>query len=289
MRQGPHMRRACVLGALLLAMLAGACSQSPRPAPQTAVVGAAAPQVAAPAATAPPSQNWAPGERTVAAAQRALAQLGYNVGKADGVCGPATRRAILAFQKDHALAQDGRLSPALTGLLNTLAAQLPKTGATAAAAGDTVLYGDGSSEIVDGDRVVPWDQDGGRVLVAIRPSTAGWPPAARAGLDWATSHALDVAGGPPIAWSSTGVDRHFAIYATSALSAREAALAGEAAPSCRHFELRGDGAQMRYPGLACRDANGDWYFPRSRIWLAHPATGLGSQTVSGGNTVAPQQ
>ena len=115
--------------------------------------------------------------------------------------------------------------------------------------------------------------------MAIRPSTVGWPPAARAGLDWAITHALDVAGSAPLAWSSTGVDQHFEIHATAALLPRETALAGPLAPSCRHFELHGD--QRHYPGLACRDANGEWYFLHSRIRLAHPARRLGSQTESG--------
>jgi len=40
--------------------------------------------------------------------------------------GPATRRAILVFQKDRGLAEDGRLTQALVKLLNSLVAQLPK-------------------------------------------------------------------------------------------------------------------------------------------------------------------
>jgi hypothetical protein len=159
-------------------------------------------------------------------------------------------------------------------MLNTFLAQA-KINTTTLAAGDTVIFGDESTEIASGERVVRWEQEGRRRLVAIRPSTAGWPPAARAGLDWATTHALDVAG-PPVQWSSTGVDQHFEIYATATLSPRETALAGT--QSCRHFELRADGAQKHYPGIACRDAKGDWYLPHSRIRLARPATGLESQT-----------
>ena len=219
-------------------------------------------------------------ERGIAAAQRALMQLGYNVGKPDGVIGPATRRAILAFQKDHGLVEDGRLTLTLAGMLNTLVAQIPKINATTVAAGDMVIYGDGSSETAGGERIVPWDQEGRHVVVAIRPSTAGWPQAARAGLDWAVTHALDIAGGAEISWSSTGVDQHFEIVATQALSPRETALAGGAAPSCRHFELRADGPQKHYPGLACPDAKGGWYLPHSRIRLARPATGLGTAAAT---------
>jgi hypothetical protein len=126
---------------------------------------------------------------------------------------------------------------------------------------------------------VPWEQESKGGLVAIRPSTAGWPPAARAGLDWATSHALEVAGGPLIPWSSTGVEQHFEIYATRILSSREAALAGDLGQSCRHFELRG--AVRHYPGIACRNEYGESYFLHSRIRLAHPARILGSQETSG--------
>ncbi|HSS13074.1 MAG TPA: peptidoglycan-binding domain-containing protein, partial [Rhizomicrobium sp.] len=237
--------------------------------------------ISSPPASLAPEPDQVSDERAIAAVQRALGQLGDTVGAADGVMGPATRRAILAFQKDHGLAEDGRLTLALANLLSNLAAQLPKTNTITVAAGDVLLFGDGSKEIAKAERVVAWDMEGAGGLVAIRPSTAGWPPAARAGLDWATSHALDVAGGPPIAWSSTGVDQHFEIQATPVLSARETALAGAIAQSCRHFELRG--AQGHYPGIACRDANGEWYFLHSRIRLAHPARRLGSQTGAAAN------
>ena len=260
-------------GSLLAAFLLFSCSQPAKQEPQIA----APPQTASPSTPEPsvPEQNQMAEPRTVMAVQRALAQLGYPVGSADGVVGPATRRAILAFQKDRGLVEDGRLSPALVALLNKLAAEPPKVNTTAVAAGDILLFGDGSREVAKKERVVAWEQESNGGLVAIRPSTAGWPPAARAGLDWAISHALDAAG--PIAWSSTGVEQHFEIQAT-AISPREAAMSGNAAQSCRHFELRG--AERRYPGLVCRDANGEWYFFNSRIRLAHPARKLGPQTDS---------
>jgi len=260
---------------LSLALFASACSHpapqlaQPSTSPPPAVTQASVPAVAR--AEPEPIND----ERAVAAAQRALLQLGYNAGKADGIMGAATRRAIFAFQKDHSLAEDGRLTPALIAMLNTLAAQMPRTNATLVAAGDMMIFGDGVIETVSSEHTVPWDEEGGHNLVAIRPSTAGWPQAARAGLDWATTHALDVAGAPAVQWSSTGVDQHFDIYVSPALSPREAALAGKTASSCRHFELRGDGPQKRYPGVACRDAKGSWYLPHTRIRLARPATGLG--------------
>jgi peptidoglycan hydrolase-like protein with peptidoglycan-binding domain len=275
--RGGRLSGLAVLASVVL--LVASCSQPAKPLPQ--IVTAAPPPVAAPVPAPTPDQDLVTDERAIAAAQRALTQLGYNAGKPDGVTGPATRRAILVFQKDHALAEDGRLTFTLANMLNTLLAQLPKVNATTVAAGDTVIFGDGSVEIARGERAVTWEQDGSRGIVAIRPSTAGWPPAARAGLEWATTHALDVGGsGPPVQWASTGVDQHFEIYISTTLSPRETALAGNAAQSCHHFELRADGPQKRYPGIACRDAKGDWYLPHTRIRLAHPATGLGAQTAS---------
>ena len=277
MTSGCRFLGRCALAGFL-ALLAGCCSQSAKQAPQSRTVPPARVGVAPAPVPLMPNQELVTDERGIAAAQRALMQLGYNIGKADGVGGPATRRAILAFQKDHALAEDGRLTLAFAKVLNTFLVRASKVNATTLAAGDAVIFNDGSAEIASGERVVSWEQEGGRSLVAIRPSTAGWPPAARAGLDWATTHALDVAGAPPVQWSSTGVDQHFEIYATAALSPRETALAGT--QSCRHFELRADGPQKHYPGIACRDSKGDWYLPHSRIQLARPATELGSQTGS---------
>src|SRR5258707_12554069 len=97
------------LTVVLLALLAGSCSQLAKQAPQT-VATPAAPMVATAAAPAPLTRDreLVADEHGIAAAQRALAQLGYNVGKTDGVSGAATRRAILAFQKDHALVEAGR-------------------------------------------------------------------------------------------------------------------------------------------------------------------------------------
>lgn len=253
-------------------LMAASCSQPSKPTLQVASpLPPPSRSVSQPAA--PEKSQVNDDERMVSAAQRALAQLGYPIGPVDGVFGPATRQAVLAFQRDHGLAEDGRITASLVAMLTTLAAQAAKINSTIVAAGDVLLFADGTREIAKGERTVQWDQDAKGGLVAIRPSTAGWPPAARAGLDWAISHALDVAGGSPISWSSTGVEKQFAIVATSALTPREAGLAGNLAESCRHFELRS--ADRRYPGLACRDKQGEWFFLRTRIRLAHPARVLG--------------
>lgn len=49
--------------------------------------------------------------------QRWLAALGYAVGVADGIYGPATRRAVLAFQDEHALPTTGAVDGATTSAL----------------------------------------------------------------------------------------------------------------------------------------------------------------------------
>jgi peptidoglycan hydrolase-like protein with peptidoglycan-binding domain len=47
----------------------------------------------------------------VATAQRELNARGYNAGPVDGIYGPKTRTALLAFQEEHDLEQTGRPDP----------------------------------------------------------------------------------------------------------------------------------------------------------------------------------
>ncbi len=49
----------------------------------------------------------------IRAAQRMLKVLGYKIRHVDGVDGPETRKAIAAYQRDHAMAPDGQFSPTL--------------------------------------------------------------------------------------------------------------------------------------------------------------------------------
>ena len=45
------------------------------------------------------------------AVQQRLAELGYKPGPIDGMNGPRTRAAVRAFQRDHKLAQTGKVTP----------------------------------------------------------------------------------------------------------------------------------------------------------------------------------
>jgi len=40
------------------------------------------------------------------------------------------------------------------------------------------IFSDGSVDSAPRERIVQWDHEGERAIVAVRPSTAGWPPAA---------------------------------------------------------------------------------------------------------------
>jgi murein L,D-transpeptidase YcbB/YkuD len=51
--------------------------------------------------------------------QKALNQLGYDAGTADGNYGAATTAAVTAFQKDKGLTQDGTAGPATLAAINT--------------------------------------------------------------------------------------------------------------------------------------------------------------------------
>jgi peptidoglycan hydrolase-like protein with peptidoglycan-binding domain len=257
---------------LLAALSLAACSQTPKPVvaiPQPPPPPAPVAVVQPPA----PDLNLVTDPRAIAAAQRALNMLGYDVGKPDGVVGPATRRVLIAFQKDHGLPEDGRLTLNIVERLKILTAELSRPVMVAVAPGDTLVYSDGKVEVAAAERSVPWDQrKGAASLVAVRPATNGWPAEAKAGLDWAVTHALDVAG-PPLEWSSTGVAARFEIRTYPTLTPREAALAGPGAQGCHRFEMRS--GEHRYPAIACPDAKGIWSIPHSKIRLARPASGLG--------------
>jgi len=57
---------------------------------------------------------------SVSALQTHLDVDGYKVGPSDGIFGPLTLAAVIQFQKDHALAVDGRVGPQTRGALGIL-------------------------------------------------------------------------------------------------------------------------------------------------------------------------
>lgn len=88
----------------------------------------AAPPLPSPAAgsqhgASPPKAPVA--DKAVAHAQRALVKLGY-VLKADGISGTATKKAIERYEREHGLAADGTLTPALVRRLGAEAGMATK-------------------------------------------------------------------------------------------------------------------------------------------------------------------
>ena len=67
----------------------------------------------------PPTTTLKPGDTgtQVKALQRALAHLGYSVGKVDGTYGPATKKAVARFQTAAKLTADGIFGPATRAAL----------------------------------------------------------------------------------------------------------------------------------------------------------------------------
>ena len=61
---------------------------------------------------APSTQAPAANASITARAQTRLQELGYSVGKADGVVGPRTRAALLKYQRAKGLTESGKLDPA---------------------------------------------------------------------------------------------------------------------------------------------------------------------------------
>jgi peptidoglycan hydrolase-like protein with peptidoglycan-binding domain len=353
----------------LLALALAACAQqTPKPvAPPPAPVAAEAPPAPL-TAPAPPSPDAA----AIAAAQRNLRALGYAAGKSADVTDAGLHRAILAFEKDQGLTEDGELTPALEERLKQLRTALVRKSAAQASRSAIFVYSDGTIRntglsvlppVPDGlvsdapadlartmrpgsqlsyhlghrtadsfatvntvtchvgriaqtntafgtadilpvdcrmeggdakewhslyspplDAVMQQDSAGkSRVLIAIRPATANWPSAARTGLDWAITHALETpASDTPVPWSSTGVAQHFDIRAFGKVSGQEIGLGGKwAAASCRRFELTEDGRPpSHYPGIACQKDNGAWTLAGTAIALASPAKTIGMRAPS---------
>jgi peptidoglycan hydrolase-like protein with peptidoglycan-binding domain len=108
------MRRAIASPVAAMALLTG-CTLGPASLPALAGAatadgaGAAAADGNGSAATVPTAPAIRP--RFVREAQRALEDLGYAVGPADGIVGPRTRAALLRYQDAEGLPMTGRLDP----------------------------------------------------------------------------------------------------------------------------------------------------------------------------------
>jgi peptidoglycan hydrolase-like protein with peptidoglycan-binding domain len=343
--------------ALSAILLLAACSHTPKPrvteaAPAAVPLPVVQPQPAVGPATIDPA--------LVTAAQNNLRALGYGTGKGGDLADPAFQKAVIEFQKDQGLLQDGQVTQALVDRMKQIRAELPRpvqvgrdasfvyddgrvgqaiglliappSGLSAEAPANflqplrpgtqgTYQWGrrakDGSFtpatsvscragriantntalgplDVIavdchgDGAQPVQWRslyspalgavvrqerKDGVHNLIAVRPSTGGWPSAARTGLDWAVTHALETSG-VPVQWSSTGVAPHFEIKAGAKIAGQEAGLTGKnAALSCRRFDMVQSQPALRYPGLACQQAGG-WLLPGTAIRFAAPANGL---------------
>lgn len=261
-------------GALLAALFIAGCTR-PDSAPQSPpppIIASTSPEIGPPAAIFPVSPISGP---KIQAVQRALQLLGYQAGEADGMIGPLTRRAISAFQKDHGVAADGILSDILAEAILAASRSETKFAHVKLRKGDLLAFSDGVVEVAPAESAMEWASGEAHSLIAIRPSTANWPLAARAGLDWAIDHALDSSpSSGPVDWSSTALKQRFHIYAFN-LDAREQSIVAGFSSICRRFELRSIDSQGRYPSIVCKNAGGEWYVPHTTIRLRRPAKSLG--------------
>jgi N-acetylmuramoyl-L-alanine amidase len=159
MVRGTRGAAAMAAAALVAAMVLAACSGTGggggpgQAAPATAPTATAAPTTATPTTEAP-STTKAPTTTTtlapttttkpkpveparlrsgsdgaeVAALQRRLAELGYQVHEADGEFGPETHHAVVAFQKVNRLGRDGVVGPVTRRALERPRVPRPRSG-----------------------------------------------------------------------------------------------------------------------------------------------------------------
>ncbi|HEY1876483.1 MAG TPA: peptidoglycan-binding domain-containing protein, partial [Rhizomicrobium sp.] len=104
------------LSAAILALVLSACAQDVE-----TVVPSPAPPSVAPTPPQPPAHTATEVDAAaIGQAERDLKTLGYAAGKSDEINDATLRRAILAFEKDQGLAEDGQLSPAVQERLKQL-------------------------------------------------------------------------------------------------------------------------------------------------------------------------
>ena len=116
----------------------------------------------------------------MAAVRSALAALGYRAESAEGSDGPATRAALVAFQRDNGLVEDGIAGPATRATLaRRLAEKRARTAATAAAAAGAAAGGSARHNrrrtplrngVVDRRRRAGGGDRGGASLLRLAPS-----------------------------------------------------------------------------------------------------------------------
>lgn len=102
----------------LLAQQAPPKAQAKPAATQQAAPKPAAQQPEAKPAPKPAAPKWTADQ--IKEAQEGLKRAKVYTGAVNGMLGPATRRAIRAFQKDHKLTEDGRLSDSLLTMLKAI-------------------------------------------------------------------------------------------------------------------------------------------------------------------------
>jgi len=124
-----------------LALLLAACAQTPKP---EAVAAASAPTiVVAPTPIIAPEPTPAADPALLTAAQIDLRALGYAAGKSGDTNDPSLRKAVLEFEKDQGLPQDGQVTEALVDRMKLIRAELPKS---APAGRDAIFaYDDGAA------------------------------------------------------------------------------------------------------------------------------------------------
>jgi peptidoglycan hydrolase-like protein with peptidoglycan-binding domain len=118
------------------------------------------------------------------------------------------------------------------------------------------------------------EQDRHIELVAIQPDGRDWPPAARAGLDWAVQHALEsMSSEEQIEWSSSAVETRVTIKAHARFERGDGKI-------CRNFlQIWTDKrARYSYPGTACREAEMRWQVPGVVDGAAKARTMLGGRS-----------
>ena len=106
--------------------------------PATAQQGNATPQQPS-RSSAPQSSSGAVsnvGQTEIMQAQQALNQKGFDAGKADGILGPRTKRALSSFQQSQGLQRSGRLDDKTLMALGVSNGQQPSQPSTAGQGGN---------------------------------------------------------------------------------------------------------------------------------------------------------